>query len=98
WSRRNPILAGSLAICLFFGGGVVARQIQNRKLERRVRENELVRNSIAVLPFLDLDSATEESNWTASLAKALQMELSGIGNARVIPLGSGNDVDLAARN
>src|SRR2546423_10257493 len=28
WSRRNPLLAGSLAICLFFGAAVITRQIQ----------------------------------------------------------------------
>src|SRR5713101_6627198 len=87
WSRRNPILAGSLAICLFFGITVVTRQVQNWKLKNKLRENELTKNSVAVLPFLDLDSATEESNWTATVARALQTELSEIGNARVVPVG-----------
>src|SRR6202011_753773 len=72
WSRRNPLLAGSLAICLFFAAAVVARQIQSWKLETKVRENELTKNSVAVLPFLDLENATEESEWTATLAQALQ--------------------------
>jgi tetratricopeptide (TPR) repeat protein/TolB-like protein len=98
WSRRNPILAGSLAACLFFGAAIAARQIQNWKLENKVRENELVKNSVAVLPFLDLDDATEASDWTASLAQALQTELSGIGNARVTPVRHGDDVKMAARN
>jgi serine/threonine protein kinase/tetratricopeptide (TPR) repeat protein len=98
WSRRNPILATSLAICFLFGAAIAARQIQSWKLETKVRENELARNSVAVLPFLDLDSATEESGWTAALAQALQTELSGIGNARVVPVGNGDDVKRAARN
>ncbi len=49
WSRRNPVLAGSLAACLFFGAAIAARQIQSWKLEDQVRENELTRNSVAVL-------------------------------------------------
>ena len=98
WSRRNPILAVSLAACLVFGGLIAARQIQSWKLENKVRENELARNSVVVLPFLDLDNATEEADWTASLAQALQTELSAIGNARVIPVGHGDDVKMAARN
>src|SRR5437016_11356352 len=65
WSRRNPILATSLAVCLFFGTAVVTRQVQDCEMGNQLRENELTRNSVAVLPFLDLDSATEESNWTA---------------------------------
>jgi serine/threonine protein kinase/tetratricopeptide (TPR) repeat protein len=98
WSRRNPILATSLAVCLFFGTAVVTRQVQNWKLKNKLRENELTRNSVAVLPFLDLDSATEESDWTATMARALQTELSEIGNARVVPVGKAEDLKMAARN
>jgi serine/threonine protein kinase/tetratricopeptide (TPR) repeat protein len=97
WSQRNPVLATSFAICFFFAAVVVTRQAQSWKLETKVRENELARNSVAVLPFLDLDSATKEPNWTVTLAQALQTELSGIGNARVVPAGDGEDVKMAAR-
>src|SRR5438067_2841308 len=98
WSRRNPILATSLAICLLLGATIAARQVQSWKLETKVRESELARHSVAVLPFLDLDGATEESGWTATLTQALQTELSRIGSARVVPVGSGDDVKIAARN
>jgi serine/threonine protein kinase/tetratricopeptide (TPR) repeat protein len=98
WSRRNPLLAGSLAICLFFGAAVVARQIQSWKLETKVRENESARNSVAVLPFLDLDNATEDLGWTETLAQALQIELSGIGNARVVSVENGDDAKTVVRN
>jgi serine/threonine protein kinase/tetratricopeptide (TPR) repeat protein len=98
WSRRNPVLAISLAVCLFFAAAVITRQVQTWKLENKVRENELVRNSVAVLPFLDLDSGTEESHWTAALADGLQAELSAIGNARVVPITNGGDVKTAIRS
>jgi serine/threonine protein kinase/tetratricopeptide (TPR) repeat protein len=98
WTRRNPILAGSLAICLCFGALIVARQVQSWRLENKIREGELARNSVAVLPFLDLDTAREESDWTAKLAQGLQAELSGIGNARVVSAGHGGDVKEAARD
>jgi serine/threonine protein kinase/Flp pilus assembly protein TadD len=98
WARRNPILAISLGICLFFGGLVATRQVQSWKLEYKVRESELARNSIAVFPFLDLDSATPKSEWTAALAHALQTELSSIGTARIVPINTvGNDVKESAR-
>jgi serine/threonine protein kinase/tetratricopeptide (TPR) repeat protein len=98
WARRNPVLAISLAICVFFGAAVVARQFQSWKLENKLRQNELARNSIALLPFLDLDRATEESEWTATVARELQTELSEIGHARVVSVGNGEDPKLAARN
>src|SRR5205807_2346515 len=47
--------------------------------------------------FLDLDNATAESDWTATLAHALQTELSNIGNARVVLANNGGDVKMAAR-
>src|SRR5258705_105380 len=46
WSRRNSVLATSLAVCLFFAAAVITRQVQTWKLENKVRENELVRNSV----------------------------------------------------
>src|SRR5207302_402335 len=97
WSRRNPIVATAVAICLFLGAAVVGRQIQTWKLENKLRENELVHNSVAVLPFLDLDSATDDSNWTATLAQTLRTELSRMGHARVVEAGHDDDVVNAAR-
>ena len=98
WTRRNPILATSLAVCLFFATAVVVRQIRTSKLENKVRESEFAHNSIAVLPFLNLDNATGDSDWTAALVHALQTELSGIGNARVVDVAKGDDAKTAARN
>src|SRR5207249_5771312 len=95
WSRRNPILSGSLAICLFLGAATAARQVQSWKLANKLRENELERNSVAVLPFLDLDNATTESDSTTSLVKALQTELSGLGNARVVPSPESSEIGRA---
>src|SRR2546423_3973313 len=98
WTRRNRIIAGSLAICLLFAGVLASRQIQNWKLENRIRENELTKNSVAVLPFLDLDSVIEEPKWTVTLGRELQTALSKIGNARVVPLAAGTQVKTAARD
>lgn len=98
WSRRNPILAASVAACLVFSGTLIARQIQSWKLENKIRQNELARNSIAVLPFLDLDSATQQRRWTAAFAQALQMELSSIGTARIASANDSGDAAIATRN
>src|SRR5205814_7026758 len=97
WSRRNPILATTLTICFLFGAAVISRQIQNRNLANEVRKNELARNSIAVLPFLDLDSAMEEPKWTVKLGAELQTALSGIGNVRLVPIVTPADARTAAR-
>jgi serine/threonine protein kinase/Tfp pilus assembly protein PilF len=85
WARRNPLLAGSVGICLLLVAVLTTRQIQNWNLDTKVRQNELARNSVAVLPLLDLDHATEDVNWTSKFAHDLQSGLSRMGNARVIP-------------
>jgi serine/threonine protein kinase/tetratricopeptide (TPR) repeat protein len=97
WARRNPVLATSIGICLCFAALVATRQVQSCTLENRIRESELAKNSVAVLPFLDLDSATYESDWTAEVTRSLQADISMIGNARVIPSGNVADIKTAAR-
>lgn len=97
WARRNPVLAASLAACILLAIAVVTRQVQSRKFETRVRETELARNSVAVLPFLDLDTATEAADWTATMSQTLKTELSRIGNARVVEAGRNDDIEIAAR-
>jgi len=96
WSRRNPILATSLAICLLSAATIITRQVQTWKLQKTIRESELVKNSVAVLPFLDLDNATADSRWTATLSTSLQKELSAIGHARVV--SADHRGDAATRN
>jgi serine/threonine protein kinase/Tfp pilus assembly protein PilF len=98
WALRNPMLAVSFAICLGSAGAIVARQVQSWKLENKIRESERMRNSITVLPFLDLDNAIEESKWTGDFGRELQTALSNIGNARVVPLSAGDQVKAAARD
>jgi len=98
WSKRNPILAGVITVCVLLAGAMVVRQIQNWRLGQKIRETQLERNSIIVLPFLDLDNATQEPESTATLATALQAELSDIGIARIIPIKQVSNFKSAARN
>src|SRR2546423_5680840 len=98
WGRRNPMLASTAAICLVFAAGIGIRQIQNWKLESQLQQNELARNSIAVLPFLNLDNGAEQSDWTTTVTAALQFEFSRLGNARVVSAAPSNDAKTAARD
>ena len=98
WVRRNPVLAGIFIICLVCVTAIVTRQVQSWKLEKQIRESELTRNSVAILPFLDLDNATEEPRWTATFGHELQANLSDIGSARVVSIGMGADAKTAARD
>jgi tetratricopeptide (TPR) repeat protein/TolB-like protein/tRNA A-37 threonylcarbamoyl transferase component Bud32 len=86
WSRRNPVLAGSLCACLLFGATALLWQAQNRRLEATARQDQLASRSIAVLPFLNLDHTRADETLTAAFARTLQEELSQFGPVRVVPI------------
>ncbi|HEX3818129.1 MAG TPA: serine/threonine-protein kinase, partial [Chthoniobacterales bacterium] len=72
WSRRNPALAGSVAAALIIGGFAIGWQIQTRRLTRTVQEDILAARSVAVLPFLNLDTAQPDLEFAQSFANALR--------------------------
>jgi serine/threonine protein kinase/Tfp pilus assembly protein PilF len=80
WSKRNPKLAGSIAACLILGVAAGGFQIQNRLSERSAA---IASHSIAIEPFLDLDTARYDAKASSALATALQREFSNCGPARV---------------
>ena len=83
WSKRNPKLAGTIAVCVLLGGLAGAFKIQNRVAESAEAAGM---HSIAVEPLLDLDSARPDWRLSSEIAKALQHDLSKYGPARVTAL------------
>src|SRR5262249_55645840 len=84
WSRRNPKLAGSIAACLVLGATTAAWQIRSGHLQSTVREQQLATRSIAVIPFLDLDSALPDQTLARTIAQTLQDGLAQFGPVRVV--------------
>jgi tetratricopeptide (TPR) repeat protein/TolB-like protein/predicted Ser/Thr protein kinase len=106
WSKRNPKLAGSLAACLLLGGAAAVWQIQSTHLQRTVRQGQLAAHSVAVLPFLNLDTALPDETLTNAIARSLQGNLARFGPAHIVPVwrteawlaGSGNAQDITEAN
>jgi serine/threonine protein kinase/tetratricopeptide (TPR) repeat protein len=101
WSKRNPTLAASIAACLVLGTAAAVWQIQTRHLAATVREEQVGAHSIAVLPFLDLDTARAAESFLPELSRSLGNEMSKLGPSRVISLegqkeyaGAGNQNDI----
>ncbi|MDP9097412.1 MAG: protein kinase [Verrucomicrobiota bacterium] len=84
WAKRTPKLAGSLATCLVLGAVAAAWQIESQRLANTVREEHLATHSVAVLPFLNLDSVGPDSATTVLVANVLLSKMSKIAPARVI--------------
>jgi serine/threonine protein kinase/tetratricopeptide (TPR) repeat protein len=83
WSKRNPKLAASIAGCVALGIVAGAVESRNRLTEHAAA---LTMHSIAVEPFLNLDSARDDTSVSTGLAVALETELSRSGPARVTPI------------
>jgi serine/threonine protein kinase/Tfp pilus assembly protein PilF len=87
WSSRNRLLAASLVAISLLGALSVVRGIHNRALQRAANEHLLNSRSVAILPFLDLDTAAPDEGLTLRFATELQDQLSSIGPARVTNAG-----------
>lgn len=102
WSKRNPVLAGSLGAVLLIGALAITHYFETRGLAETVREQQLAAHSIAILPFLDLDTAQRDVAFAKSLEDALRAETANFGTAQIITVtdgvaaipGAGNLADL----
>jgi tetratricopeptide (TPR) repeat protein/tRNA A-37 threonylcarbamoyl transferase component Bud32 len=83
WCRRNPVLALTLTGCVMLAGVTIAWQIRNRNLEAAAREQAIASHSIAVMPLLNLDDASDDSVLSASISSTLQRSLNRVGPGRV---------------
>jgi tetratricopeptide (TPR) repeat protein/tRNA A-37 threonylcarbamoyl transferase component Bud32 len=89
WSRRNPVLAGSLVACLVFGAAAVVWRTQSRRLGATVIEQVVAMHSVAVLPFLDLETTLPDQTLASKVAATLERAMSQRGPCRVNLLPSG---------
>jgi serine/threonine protein kinase/TolB-like protein/tetratricopeptide (TPR) repeat protein len=104
WIRRNPALAGAAAIALLLGGLVAKVKVERRHLVRTVNADSLYKRSIAVLPFLDLDTGLANTKFAQSFSAIVQTKVSRLGAARIVPIsnkeslspGFGTPVDVRA--
>jgi serine/threonine protein kinase/Tfp pilus assembly protein PilF len=83
WIRRNRKLAASLAALVLLGAGSLLWQLRAQKIQAAMRENVLAMHSVAVLPFLDLDTVAGDQIATEYVANSLRDKFENLGSARV---------------
>ena len=88
WSRRNPILAPSLGLCMLLTIAILARQVQTRRLQHALWSAASASHSIAVLPFLDLDEIRPDTILASRTAELVQSGMSMYGASRVAMVGA----------
>jgi tetratricopeptide (TPR) repeat protein len=83
WMRRNRKLAASLAALVLLGAGSLLWHIRGQRIQAAMQENVLAMHSVAVLPFLDLDTVAGDQAATEYVADSLREKFETLGSARV---------------
>jgi tetratricopeptide (TPR) repeat protein len=83
WSSRNRLLAASLVGGLLLVACSLGRVIYDSVLQREADRRLLDSRAVAVLPFLNLDTAAPDEGLALRLATGLQDQLSSIGPVRI---------------
>jgi tetratricopeptide (TPR) repeat protein/tRNA A-37 threonylcarbamoyl transferase component Bud32 len=83
WTRRNRKLSISVGTCLLFAAIAVGWLSENRTLSARLQQQQVALHSIAVLPFLNLETGNADFDSARIFTEKLQTRLRAIGPARV---------------
>ena len=86
WTRRNPISAAAASVALLLAAAVVFIQLGRSRLERASERAALYQRSLAIMPFLHLDTGEMDASWASQLAGLVQRELIRSGPSRVVPV------------
>jgi serine/threonine protein kinase/tetratricopeptide (TPR) repeat protein len=78
WTKRNRVMAALGAVALLVSSAAITGNLQNRSLSHAVRKRDAASRSVAVLPFLNLDSARSDQDISSELVKVLQPMVSAI--------------------
>ena len=83
WSRRNPLLASAAGCAVLLGTIATVAQIDRTQLSRTLDEHTMARRSVTVLPFLDLASASSNTELAKSFQESLAPSVNAFKPARV---------------
>jgi serine/threonine protein kinase/tetratricopeptide (TPR) repeat protein len=86
WSCRNRALATSFAGCVILGSAAMSWQFESRHFEATVNNEASLRHSIAILPFLNLDTVGPDADTSQSVDSAIQQQMLATGPSRVVAL------------
>jgi serine/threonine protein kinase/tetratricopeptide (TPR) repeat protein len=83
WSKRNPVLAATIAVSAGLASIAIAWQVRTQNLERAATEQAIAAHSIVVMPLLNLDNASDDGHLAERLALTLDPSLKRVGPGRV---------------
>jgi serine/threonine protein kinase/tetratricopeptide (TPR) repeat protein len=84
WSKRNPLLAAVEVVAAAFALVSLGAAVKNVGFSQKLQTQEVLRHSVAVLPFLDLDRVSPDKSMLHAMVPALRSEMSQFGPTRVV--------------
>jgi serine/threonine protein kinase/Flp pilus assembly protein TadD len=83
WSRRNPVIATTLALILMSGIAAAVNEFRAQRLSKQMQQRMAADHALIVVPFLDFDEIAAESEITSKITSAIGTTLSNVGPSRV---------------
>jgi len=83
WAKRNPVLSTASVAIVGLITLAINWQVNSRRLAAEVLHEQLAAHSIAVIPFLNLDSANADLPLAMAVGRELESLFSHIGPATV---------------
>lgn len=96
WSRRNPVLAASVTVSVGLASITVGWWIHSRNLQQAAHEQATAANTIAILPFLNLDDASSDTKLAKHFAESSLPALKRHGPANVVVSAVAHDIKNAS--
>jgi tetratricopeptide (TPR) repeat protein/tRNA A-37 threonylcarbamoyl transferase component Bud32/TolB-like protein len=95
WTRRNPGFAATCAACLILAALGWPKFSEHRQYQATLFNAAAWQHSLTIVPFLDLDNASQDKQIANEIARSLQSQLSTIGPCRLAQTES-RDLPFAA--
>ena len=83
WSKRNPMLASAAAALALLLVIATMAQTERTHLSRTLDEQSLARRSVTILPFLDLATASSNTESAKSFQESLALDINALKPARI---------------
>ena len=94
WSKRNPVLAGSLLAVVVLSVVGLAATITSSRLWSSVQRAESAQRSVVVLPVEDLDEISTDSNSAQTATSAFLVALSHANGIHLSPASNEAEVEF----
>jgi tetratricopeptide (TPR) repeat protein/TolB-like protein len=94
WTKRNPMFAAAATTAIVFCGFAIVSNVQRIRVGRPVSDQTVSKRSVAVLPFLNLDSVLVDDKASTAVATALRTQVGRFGPAAIVGIDTEHSAQI----